>query len=247
MNVAELVKCELAKWPQPMVEGNTVVVATHCLYPSRTVVTAFIDSGPKTAVVSDGGGAISEARNLPDNPEKLISTLRKQVGAWGLNVGKNGWIYSCSIPIEDVAAMVAVVASASRDAAKALVTMFRAKSQPDWTGGLDRILRNEFGANVKREVKISGESNKTHKFDFVVRLPSRDRLVIDTVKPEAGSINSAIVHHIDLRQSGQKGLVQRIVFNDLEDWNSADLALLEVGAQPVALSKAQHVFQKLAA
>ena len=230
-----------------MVEGNTVVVPTHCLYPSRAVVTAFIDSGPRTAVVSDGGGAISEARNLPDKPGKLIQALKKQADYWGLKVGGNGWIYSNSVPIEDVAAMVAVVASASRDAAKALVSLFRGKVQEDWTNELARILRREFGSNVRREVKLVGESNKNHNFDFVVRLPSAERLVIDAVKRDAGSMNSAIVHHLDLRQSGTKNLIQRIVYNDQEDWRAADLALLEVGAPPVAFSKAPNVFKRLAA
>lgn len=247
MSTTELVMNGLANWPQPVVEGNTVVVSTHCLYPSRTVVMAFIDSGPRTAVVSDGGGALSEARNLPDKPEKLIAAIKKQAAHWGLNVGKNGWIYSRNIPIEDVASMVAVVASASRDAAKALISMFREKVQEDWTQELARILNREFGSNVRRGVKIAGESNKTHKFDFVVRLPNMERLVIDAAKREAGSINSAIVHHLDLRQSKAKNIVQKIVYNDQEEWRASDLALLEVGAQPVALSKASNVFKKLAA
>src|SRR5208337_1906375 len=204
MSTAELVKTGLANWPQPIVEGNTVVVPTHSLYPSRAVVTAFIDSGPRTAVVSDGGGAISEARNLPDKPEKLISAIRKHAAYWGLNVGKNGWIYSRSIPIEDVAAMVAVVASASRDAAKALVSLFREKVQENWTKELARILHREFGTNVRSGVKLAGESNKTHKFDFVVRLPNMERLVIDAAKRDGTSMNSAIVHHLDLRQSETK-------------------------------------------
>lgn len=239
----------LSNWPQLALEGNTVVVPTHCLYPSRAVVVAFVDSGPNSAVVSDGGGAIGEARRVGENVGKTIRTLRKYAEQWGLKVGKNGWIYSSSVPLKQIAAMVAVVSSASCDAARALVEHYKVKIEPEqnWISELERLLLSEFASNVKKEVKLVGESNKTHRFDFVVRLPDSRRLVIDAVKKDGSSINSALVHHYDLRNARKEGIVQRLVYNDREKWNASDLALLEAGAPPVALSKAQNVLKKLAA
>ena len=80
----------------------------------------------------------------------------------------------------------------------------------------------------------------------MVRLPDSRRLVIDAVKEDGSSINSAIVHHYDLRNTQKPDIVQRLVYNDREKWNASDLALLEVGAPPVALSKAQNAFKKIA-
>ncbi len=238
----------LANWPQPIVEGSTVIVPTHCLYPSRTVVNAFVDGGHSSAVVSDGGGALGEARSLFGDQAKLFKVLRQHAREWGLSVGKqNGWLYSQAVSLDQISSMIAVVASASRDAARALVSISAPKPNADWVEDFARSLVFDFGSNVSRNVQLVGESTKTHRYDFVIRLPGRASLVIETVRPDPNSINSAIVHQLDLRKNKSPEIQQRIVYNEAESWAASSLALLEVGAPTVAYAEAINVIKRLAA
>ena len=76
----------------------------------------------------------------------------------------------------------------------------------------------------------------------------RDRkLIIDPVANEASSINARVVANLDIKAIGNPNIIQRIVYDDQEEWSPVDLNLLQVGAIVVPFSHAGAVIEKLAA
>ena len=53
--------------------------------------------------------------------------------------------------------------------------------------------------------------------------------------------------HLDVKQSGSKQFVQRIIWDDGRDWTSAELSLLEVGAKTVSHSGLKRELQRIVA
>jgi hypothetical protein len=108
----------------------------------------------------------------------------------------------------------------------------------------DEFLKRRFGEKISQPV-LTG-ARKPHRIDYLIPLGDHRRLALDAVVPDASSINSAIVAHIDLRDAKIEGLEQRLVFDDSAPWKAADLNLLRVGAPPVAFSRLPEIIGSLA-
>jgi hypothetical protein len=241
MSTLDLVKNHLLSWPQPEAinDGNTVVVPTHFLYPSRTVVTLHVECNGDRVRVSDGGGALREISEVGTFQFDVLKMLRSRAKSWDLTVSAEGWLLSEHLPIQNLADLVAWVATASHDLAAGLMSKMTTRPKiADFRQELDVYLEQKFTLNLKRNKSFVGASNKGHKFDYFVSLNGDDRgLIIDAALNDVSSINSAVVSHLDVAQVERPHLIQRIVYDDREEWKAADLSLLRVGATPLAFSK----------
>lgn len=251
MTTLEAVQNGLAAWPQPRVEGERVIVTSRSLYPSMSAVLVYVDGGENAAVVSDGGGALDEVERAVQFDPGHVKSIAKMVRNWGLEVNSNGWIHTKQIAYKNISSAIAIVTSASVDTARALLKRARPKRQRDYRVELDGLLNSKFRGYVHRNVKLVGESNRQHVFDYMLTLPGGKKLIMDAVTHDANSVNSAIVSHLDIRnrQAGepeQENYVQRIIYNDKEEWDSSDLSLLATGATPVAFTKIASTLDRLA-
>lgn len=245
MSLIELVRSAMGSWPEPAQEGASVRVPTHCLYPSNSIVSVFVE-GRETFLVHDNAGALDEmeaATAVVPNAFRLIANVARP---HGLRISDRGAIFAAQVTWEGLSAAVVTVANASADAAFNLLGAHRPPRR-DIRQALEHILEQDFPSLWQREVRIIGASNKPHRFDYVVRLRNDRQLLLDTVVPEASSINAAVVAHLDVRQSDVNKFEQRIIFDDEVAWSSSDLSLLRVGANPVPFSLVRDALGKIAA
>ncbi|WP_422365252.1 hypothetical protein [Pelagibius sp.] len=211
-------------------EGR-IAVPTLCLYPSNSTVTVYVTGGEREVVVSDGGGAMHEiaAHGLPATNQagRILSTHCRSNGL--KHDGKR--IYSDAIPLAAISSAIALVANASSLAAHDALSKIRVRQRRDLREALKSVLEKRYSKDqIKHEVPIMGESAKQYKFDTVIELGGDRRLIVDTVVPEASSINARIVSHIDVSKRDDPTVMQRIVYDQGEEWSGANLKLLQMAA-----------------
>ena len=245
MTTAEFVAEALTPFSTFVERHDAVVVLTSCLYPSNAAVTVSVRGGPKMgAIVSDDGQAIDELtacnRDIP-NADKFLSRFCLRAGL----VAENGKIRSPRISADQLVSAVALVANASAIAVSRGLEIFKPRSRRNIRRELEYLLGQTFPIqHIEKGRRISGESTRTYRFDTVVRLDNSRLLVIDPVAPDASSINSHAIAHLDVRQLGDENIVQRLVYDDHEKWPSSDLNLLRMAATIVPLSNAREVLHK---
>ena len=252
MTAPDAITAALAEWPAfAQGEDGQIIVPTHCLYPSNAVVSVHVVGAVGGAfLVTDGWGAYEEACSAGSRfePEGVASIARYAVGQYGVAIDKTGLIKAERVRADELMATITLVANGSKDAANAVISRFRPRLRRNLKAELTQLLELFFpNRHVKEPLVVVGASNKPHKFDVAVRLPGDRRLLLSAVAHEASSINSVLVSHLDVRNAKSADYEQRIVYDDEDRWNAADLNLLRIGAQPVPFSQAQSVIERLAA
>ena len=220
-------------------------VSTQCLYPSNGTVSVIVRGGENEFVVSDEGGALSEAAASGLIERASDKQVRGLLKPYGLKV-KDGCIFSPTVTLEELAAAVILVSNAAKEAADWSVGHLRYQEKRNFKAELTALLERQFQDNLK-SAPIIGSSNRPYKFDHVIYLSGERRLVVDPVINDPSSINARVVANLDVRMSGDPSISQLIVYDDLMDWSSADLKVLEVGAPTVAFSQAEATIRQLAA
>jgi hypothetical protein len=172
----------------------------------------------------------------------MKSVVRKD----GLSVSDLHRIYVSGVPVDGIEGAISLVANASRDVADFLVSRYRPSPRRPLGEELEAILNLRFPALWRKEEVFVGQSDKQYRFDYSVALPNNRKLVLETVKPDASSINAAVVANLDVHNAHPE-LIQRIVYDDTEKWPVESLRLLRVGAQPLALSGANEALKRIAA
>lgn len=237
-------------WPVASQRHHDVAVPTHCLYPSNGVVYAYVSGGNSTFKVTDGGGALREFLSGNGSTREEMAILRAVAKPQGLLVSEAGFIHSPLVNLEQLVGTIVLVANASKEAALTLVTRFTPAPKKNFRELLAHLIDGERAQGRFTEVSIHraivGASTKTHKVDYEISFASHKRLLLDTVVPEASSINSVLAANIDIRQADLADTVQRIVYDDEDTWKSADLALLSLGATVVPFTKVRPVLNKFA-
>ncbi len=238
----------IQEWAKPQEEGGFIVVPTFALYPSNAGVQVFIDGDRNSFSVSDGGGAIETLLKAGDFREDARPGMKAFVRRWGLSVDRAGWIYASNVAADEVTSIVPVVADCSKQAAEFLLRRQRPTVAEDFRPELDRLIKERFHSTYQPDGAWVGASNKSHRFDYVIRLGNERVGLVDAVRPDTNSINSAIVAHIDVAMAANENVQQRIVYDDRLEWKAADLVLLRVArAQAVAFSNIQSALDRLAA
>ncbi len=247
MSILETVQESLGSWPKPRLEGVCVIVPTFCLYPSSALIEVVIEGGTQTATVSDGGGAFDEIDGAGDYRFDTFRVLRGFAKKQGLRVNDAGGLYASRVPYSQLPAMIAIVSTASKEAAHHLLNRFKPRTRRDFRKELKSQLEMRFRDHLLTEMHLSGASNKRHKFDYAVPLPGGRQLILDAVLPDSNSINSAVVAHMDLRQVSRDDIEQRIIYDESDAWKSSDLTLLTAGAKPISYSHIGATLDRMAA
>jgi hypothetical protein len=246
MTVLETVKDGMAKWPEIHEQDGRVLVPTHCIYPSNGVVTVVVEGGASRFKVHDDGAALEELDATAGLVAYPIAIMRSATRQQGLEVSDAGVIFSPLIDIDDLPAMISLVANASKEAAHRLIDSMKPRPRRNFRLELEKLLEAEFGhIALRRSSPVSG-LHKPHRFDYVVHISEQRRLLLDAVTPEASSVNAAVVAHLDVRQAHLSDVVQRIVYDDEEKWRAEDLSPLSVGAPAVAFRQAREVLKRVA-
>jgi hypothetical protein len=212
-------------------------VTTQLLYPSNGTVSLLITGGPNGCIVSDEGRAIEEiAMHAIELPEKAEPYLRQFYQPQGLRV-IGSKICSPAVPVDALSAAIALVANASSLAAFWAVKTLRPRRRRD----LREELRSLFGQRysrerIKEEVHLPGESGRLYRFEFRIEISARS-LIVDGVFPDATAINTRAIAHLDLARTKNAALVQRMVYDERENWKAEDMRLLRLAAELVPLGQ----------
>ena len=225
--------------------GERIAVPTQCLYPSNASVTVYLTGGPQGARVSDEGGAIDELSahgRSPGNPDRYLRRFCNRAAL----MSERGKIYSPVVPLSGLAAAITLVANTSAAAAHWGIEHLKFPRRRDLRKELYEVLRLRFPEDrIEGGRRLTGKSTRQYRFDQVVRLNGERLLVIDSVLPDANSINSHTVAHLDIRQNDDPNVLQRLVYDDEEHWNAADLNLLQMAATLVPFSNVGSSLDRL--
>lgn len=248
MNTLLVIQNALTKWSGPEVRDQVVMVPTHCLYPSNSVVRVAVTGGQDRFVVDDAGGAFAELYASVPAASDLSKQIANVAKPFGLRMSSKGVIYSPPVSTEDLLATVVLVANASKEAADKFIDKVRPPRR-NFRAAIEAVLEKRFHDKWKPNRKMAGASTKLHTFDYLVKLEQNRQLVLDFVLPEPSSINAALVAHMDLSNSNEDVIEQRIVYDDTQPWKSSDLALLKTSsrARVIPLSAIDRNLSKLAA
>jgi hypothetical protein len=242
MTLLENIRSAVAEFAECVEDGGRIAVPTQYLYPSNGCVTAYVAGDMAGQFrVSDDGGALDSlsAHGLSvSEPSKLVSPFCKRRHL----KEKNGIIYAPRVPIEGLSTAIVMVAAASSEAAahgiKAIKPARRKELAAAVYEALERFCvdrRISPTEHIIAEERIAGLSNRQYVFDYVVHVDTTEALLVDAVVPEATSINSTVVSHIDVGQTKNPKYRQIIVYDPNEQWNSSDLNLLQMAAVTVPL------------
>lgn len=221
-----------------------VRVTTHCLFPSNGLIRVTLRGGAETVVASDDGETLGEAFAAGieiEDPSRLIRGLVKQRGLL-LN---SGVIHTPRMALDAAPVAVVQVANAARDIATWLYEHGGVKRRHDFRMLLASFLADTFREQVAED-HVIGASHKPHKFSNVISFANGRKLIVDAVSNDVSSINARVVANMDVRAMKDIRIAQRIVYDDMAKWSSADLNLLQVGATIVPFSKSMDVIKRLA-
>ena len=240
--------CELVRgWHICEHSKGSIKFNTMVQMPSGSVLFLSVRPAQGRWIVSDRGSAVEEATSAGIDRPVYGLNVRRTIRSNGLAFS-DGQIESPPVDIEMLQQACVAVANTSRDIAESLIMVGRDEKEM----GLDRrarsLLVSKFHTWVSAApITVKGESEKAHTFDNALILPDGRKVLIDTVNHHANSINSVVVSNIDVKNLNDETIIQRIVFDPNEPWKNEEIALLKVGAQPVALPKLPKSIEKLAA
>lgn len=242
MTCPDFVREALSQFAKCFDTGESIAVPTQCLYPSNGSVTVFITGGPRSCVVSDGGRSITEinAHGIEvRDPERY---LRQFCAPRGLKL-EGSRIHSPPITAEALPTAISLVASASGLAAHWGIYNLKSRVRRDLRKELRDLLGLRYAEDrIVENGKLEGSSGRPYKFEFVVEIGNEQQLVVDGVSPEPASINAHAIAHLDLARVDGPKRIQRLVYDDAEDWSAAEINLLSMAAQLVPISRfAQNV------
>lgn len=220
-------------------------VTTGCMYPSNGLVRVLVRGGKDEFVVSDEGEAIKEAESsgmyLQNPDRRLLGVVKGQ----GLLI-KNGVIHSPRVTLKQLVGTVIIVANASKEASHRCYDHGKLKITRNFKEALSALLEKNFGDNITKNTMLIGASNKTYKFDHVIK---KDDLMItvDPVVREPSAINARVVANMDIKNAGNDKIIQTIVYDDYEEWNAADLNLLRMASRVLPFESVRQSAKRLIA
>lgn len=223
---------------------NGFRITTHLMYPSNGLVRVYVRGGDRTAMVSDDGEALGEGTAAGVHLKNPDRVLKHFVRDRGLTI-QDGILAAPKVDIDAAHVSVVHVANVARDVAHWAYEHGGVRRSIDFKALLARYLETSFREQLSED-RIHGASTKAHKFANVVSFANGKRLIVDPVSNDPGSISSRVLANLDVRESHNPNIIQRIVYDDSEKWSPADLTLLKIGATPVPFSMAKSVIHRVA-
>lgn len=246
MTLCDIVSEQIANWPGLQCAERRVIVPTHCLFSSGSIVRVIVEQSAGHFTIHDGGLAIDEFSNAGASNPRAANVLRAHFRMQGLLVSNDGAITSPPIAVDAIAPTIALVANAAKEAEELLLSRWKPAFRRNFKVALRKMLELEF-PHLKPEFKVAGSSMKQHKFDFALVAPQGGLILVDAVTNDPNSINSTVLRNLDVRQTDRKGIEQRIIYDDSEEWNASDMNLLKIGAKVIPFSEASGKLLKLVA
>jgi hypothetical protein len=246
MSILATLETALCSRPNLLVVERGVRVATHCLYPSNSAVAVTVTQRGDMFRIDDNGAALDEVSQALHTTQSLRNLMKGIVKHRGCTLTDRGEIMSPLVRMSDLKAAIVLVANTSKAVAEHLLATARPPRR-DLKKAIEEILDRRFKDKWSRDVKIVGASNKQHGFDYVINIGGGRQLAMDFVVPDASSVNSAVVSHLDVKMKRSSDLEQRIIYDDTQIWKASDIEILKAGARPIPLSTLSHALERLAA
>jgi hypothetical protein len=246
MSILVDVEAALGRWFTPVVVDRGIRIATHCLYPSNSAVAVTVTQRGDLFRVDDNGAALDEVSQSVQTEQPLRSLMKGIVKHRGCQLTERGEIMSPSVHANDLKAAIVLVANASQAVAEHLLSSARPPRR-DLKSVIEALLDSKFKDKWTKNSKIAGVSTKEHGFDYLINLGSGRQLAMDFVVPDASSVNSAVVSHLDVQMKKNPNLEQRIIYDDTQVWRASDIELLKAGARPVPFSTLKQSLERMAA
>jgi len=227
-------------------EDGSIRLVTQCLYPSNDAVRVRVIGGSNSFQVSDDGGAMEETSAAGYPTGAAHRTIARLVSRQGLNF-KNGIIFSPTVSEQELPAAILLVANLSKEATHWCFDHLKLGASRNFRGLLRDLLDRHYNMEIQHNAPVVGRSNKQWHFDHLLHGPDKKRILIDPVVNDASSVNARLAAHLDVRSLGDPGTLQRIVYDDRQEWTSSDLTLLSMGAPVVPFSRARETVERLMA
>lgn len=233
----ELVQCRKV--------GDAVVIDTHCLYPAGGIVQVHFVGGAREVVAHDGGGAIrtllAHGLDLPDKDVRIHKIAKSH----GLSF-KEGKIQSKALDVRYSSSLIVHVANASKEVCEDILRRYRFKKKINFQQALDTFVSTSFSKmDYKKNFPVRGMSERQYKFDYVINADSK-RILVDAVLPDPNSLNARIVANLDVARRGDETIIQRIVYDEDDNWDSSSIELLRTAAPTVPFKYASEELYRIA-
>jgi hypothetical protein len=231
MNLLERVSATFA----PIPDHDGVLVSTPILYPSNGNVVVHVSGGSRECIVSDRGDALRNARahgvDVPD-----VDRWLKLVTTGSFVHAANGQITSGEMKADDLFAGIAFVARAASEAVRYAIEHYKPAEETIYARTYNIVLERFGKSNVMREYAVAGASNRNYHFDFAAPIAAGRFLLLDTVLPNANSVNAKAIAHIDVGNLNGAAPFHALVYDSDVSWNASDINLLQSAAQllPIA-------------
>lgn len=226
---------------------NGALVRTSCILPSGSLLNVSVQPAIDGWIVCDEGAVVADAMAHGFDVDLSLKGLANKLSREGLRVEK-GRIYSERVSSGELPFMVAYLATAAIEASRWLVNSAAKHSQRGVADLLNELVDRRYSEmRLNEPLEVFGNSSKSYAFGSVLLLPNRQKLILDPVNRNDGSIKSRLVANLDVAQARHENLVQRIVYDDSDNWEQQELALLSVGAPTIKISIVEEVVDRMAA
>jgi hypothetical protein len=216
--------------------GDAILVTTDVMLPDGSQVIAVVEGGAAgdRVTASDAGAAlisVGEAGLTLDTP--AYASVRRLASKYGLSL-EAGVLRSEPVSPEDVAYAIILLANGARDIAKASFDLARRQERLRFRERVEKDLGAIFGpAIVQRGARLSGYSEDSLRFDYLVTVSAGQRMVVDAPIPDGSSIASVVLRQADMKAARVPGMHQAIIYDEADHWRSTSLAQLKLAQVPL--------------
>jgi hypothetical protein len=220
--------------------GDVLLVTTDVLLPNGSQVIAVVEGGAagERITVSDAGAAlisVAEAGLALDGAAN--ASMRRLATKLGLSL-VGGILRSEVVPPDDAGYAVTLLANGAREIAKAAFDAGRRQERCRFRERVEQELGSIFGAAiVQKGARLSGYSEDTLRFDYLVTLSNHRRLVVDAPVPDGSSIASVVLRQADIKAAKIPDMHQVIVYDEADHWRSTSLAQLKLAQVPLVSAR----------
>jgi hypothetical protein len=215
---------------------NVVLATTDVLLPSGSQVVVLVEGGASgdRITASDAGAAlISVAEAGLELNAAAHASMRRLAVTLGLSL-EAGILRSEPVSPDEVAYAVILLANGAREIAKAAFDVGRRQERRRFRENVEQELGKIFGsAIVQKSARLNGYSEDSLRFDYLVTLNNRCRLVVDAPIPDGSSIASVVLRQADIKAAQIPGMHQAIIYDEGDKWRSSSLAQLKLAQVPL--------------
>lgn len=220
--------------------NNVVLATTDVLLPSGSQIVVLIEGGASgdRITASDAGAAlISLAEAGLELDAAAYASMRRLAGKLGLRL-EDGVLRSEPVSPDESAYAVVVVANGAREIAQAAFDAGHRQEKRRFRERVEQELSAIFGsAIIQKSARLNGYSEDSLRFDYLVTLDRRSRLVVDAPVPDGSSIASVVLRQADIKAAKIPGMHQAIVYDEADNWRSTSLAQLKLAQVPLINSR----------